>query len=290
MTCLADGHGLEPKIDGSVMIHQEGTFMNIDFWESIQPSALFEAIAEQDNVEFVQQVLKKLTPDPIFTGMIIDLINNNGIELRLVVSWLAKVLHPNNYLEVGVRRGFSMAMVASRCPDVELFGFDNWIRNYVGVKNPGPRFVQSEMRKIGYEKKISFINGNSHQTLPAFFKSNSGGLRNLPGIKMITGSKSRPSMFDLIVIDGDHSILGAYQDLVDTMPYCTPGGVIVFDDIAPDLSNLDPAAIQREMGPDPHGWHNLLGVWDAIKHRFPNFRYFDYMQNPPGVGLAVRLE
>ena len=74
------------------------------------------------------------------------------------------------------------------------------------------------------------------------------------------------------------------------MPFCTTGGVIVFDDIAPDLSNLDPAAIQREMGSDPHGWHNLLGVWDAIKHRFPNFRYFDYMQNPPGVGLAVRLE
>jgi len=33
----------------------------------------------------------------------------------------------------------------------------------------------------------------------------------------------------------------------------------------------------------------LLGVWHAIQQRFPNFRYFEYLRDLPGVGVAVRM-
>ncbi|HLM02429.1 MAG TPA: class I SAM-dependent methyltransferase, partial [Pyrinomonadaceae bacterium] len=197
--------------------------------------------------------------------------------------WLARELQPKNYLEVGVRRGFSMAVAASRSPETEIYGFDLWLPDYAGVANPGSRFVQSELRKLGYKKKIHFISGDSHQMLPAFFSGGKTGTwKNR--LKTFRAAKNRPAEFDLIVIDGDHSLLGAYQDLADTMPHCAVGGAVVFDDILPE-------ALQREKDePDPHGWGDLLGVWHAVEKQFPNFRYFEFLSDMPGVGVAVRLE
>jgi hypothetical protein len=179
-----------------------------------------------------------------------------------------------------------MAMVASRVREVEIYGFDLWKPDYAGVANLGPKFVQSEMERIGYIKRVHFFSGDSHRTLPAFFGSKRATLRDR--LKANRRFKRRTS-FNMITIDGDHSLLGAYQDLLDTMPYCEIGGVIVFDDIAPDYSKLDPEAVKAERGNDPYGWGDLLGVWRAIKEKFRNFRYFEYTKDPPGVGLAIRL-
>ncbi len=257
------------------------------FWDSVTPPDLFEAVSAVENRTFVRMVLSQLSYDPVWTNRILAQVAAGRIEIRCLLSWLARELRPGTYLEVGVRRGFSMAVVAARCPQVEVYAFDSWVPGYGGVENPGPQFVRSEMEKVGYRKKIHFFTGDSHKTLPAFFRA-----RNIPLMeraKLTFRFSARSPAFDLITIDGDHSLLGAYRDLLDTMPHCSPGGVVVFDDIAADPSESAPGAPEAERGEDPHGWGDLLGVWRAVQGRVAGFRFFEYLQTPPGVGLAVRL-
>lgn len=256
--------------------------MDLTFWQNIEPEELYNQVAADENCQFVLKVMKTLTLDPVWTVPIIEAVESKRIETRCFVSWLARELQPKNYLEVGVRRGFSMAMVAAQSPQTDIYGFDLWMRNYADTPNPGAEFVESEMRKIGYQKKIRMISGNSHKTLPAFFGDKTAGFRN--HLKSIWRAENKPSDFDLLTIDGDHSLAGAYRDLLDVMPHCAVGGAVVFDDIKPDAFKTD------ESEADPNGWKNLLGVWHAIRQRFPNFRYFEYIRDLPGVGIAVRLK
>jgi predicted O-methyltransferase YrrM len=255
--------------------------MNSISWQNIEPDDLYRQVAADENCRFVLEIMRTLVLDPVWTAPIIEAVESKRIETRCFVSWLARELQPKAYLEIGVRRGFSMAMVAARVPQADIYGFDLWAANYADVPNPGPNFVQSEMRKLGYGKKVNLINGDSHQTLPVFFRNKRAGF--LDWLKLRRMSKTKPAEFDLITIDGDHTLLGAYQDLLDTMPHCSVGGAVVFDDILP-------AALKREANePDPHGWNDLLGVWHAVQQRFPNFRFFEYLRDTPGVGVAVRL-
>lgn len=256
--------------------------MNPNFWQNITPEDLYNEVASEENRRFVLDVMKTLARDPVWTNPIVEAVEGGQAETRCFVSWLARELQPKNYLEVGVRRGFSMAMTAARSPETEIFGFDMWMKNYADAPNPGALFVESEMRKVGYKKKIRFINGDSHQTLPAFFGDKRASVRSR--LKLALTVKNRPAKFDLIVIDGDHSLLGAYQDLLDAMPHCAVGGAIVFDDILP-------AALRRDAGEaDPHDWKDLLGVWRAVQKEFPGFRYFEYLADMPGVGVGVRVK
>lgn len=261
--------------------------MSLDFWSSVEPEDLFRAIADEENRKKTLEVLSKLTQDPVWTKMLVEMVEAGHVEIRSLLHWLAMKFHPRTYLEVGVRRGFSLAMVASQCPEAEIYGFDLWIPQYAGVDNPGPKFVQSEMTKVGYKKRLHLFNGDSHKTLPAFFGNGRVGLWNR--LKIGGRANPRPATFDLIAIDGDHSLLGSYQDLLDTMPFCSLGGVVVFDDIVPEISPANEDALKKEWGEDPYGWKSPLGVWHAIQDRFSNFRYFEYTTHPPGVGLAVRL-
>lgn len=256
--------------------------MNLISWQNIKSEELYQRVATEENCRFVLEIMKTLCSDPIWTAPIIEAVEAKRIETRCFTSWLARELQPKTYLEVGVRRGFSMAMVAAQSPQTEIYGFDLWMANYADAPNPGPEFVQSEMRKIGYSKKIHLINGDSHQTLPAFFRDKKASFRER--LKLEWTNRNRPTDFDMIIIDGDHSLLGAYQDLSDTMPHCAVGGAVIFDDISS-------SALNREQDePDPHGWGDLLGVWHAVQRNFPDFRYFEYLNDIPGVGVAVRLK
>lgn len=261
--------------------------VDVAYWESIDSTDLFAEVASEENLNFVEDLMGRLTPDPLITDIIVNIVRSGQIELRALVAWMSRQLQPSTYLEIGVRRGFSMAAVAARCLAVEIYGFDMWLRNYVGVPNPGPRFVRDELQRLGYAGKLHLISGDSHKTLPAFFRAPGAGL--WQRLQMDLTLPHRPSKFDLIVVDGDHSLLGAYQDLCDTLPRVRVGGALIFDDIAPDLMNADMKALQKELGADPYEWESLLGVWHAVQPRFANFRYFDYTQTSPGMGLAVRL-
>lgn len=253
----------------------------------LQADSLFGAMAEPENRRFVATVLGALTEDPKWTPYILEQVTTGAVELRGALAWLARELQPKSYLEIGVRRGLSMAMVAARCKHVAMYGFDLWIPDYAGVPNPGPSFVESELRRVGYTGRVRFIDGDTHRTLPAFFGHRRASA--FDRMRLRARRRERPAAFDLITVDGDHSLIGAYQDLHDVIPHCVVGGAVVFDDIAPDLTRVSQSALMAERGPDPRGWGDLLGVWRAVGQEFPNFRFFEYTHHPQGVGVAVRL-
>lgn len=193
------------------------------------PLTLIAAVRSPETIRNVLGVLKKLQEDK-FVKFNIDYLET-GLErfgknwhysdINTVLFALAQTLKVKSYLEIGVRRGRSMAMVASVHPEADLVGFDMWVENYAGIENPGPDFVQSELIKVGYQKRVTFINGNSREMVPRYFKQN------------------RDAYFDLITVDGDHSVKGAKLDLKNVIPRLKVGGVLVFDDISnpyhPDL-------------------------------------------------------
>jgi glycosyltransferase involved in cell wall biosynthesis/ADP-heptose:LPS heptosyltransferase/predicted Zn-dependent protease/GT2 family glycosyltransferase len=175
------------------------------------------------------------------------------------LNWFARAFRPRTYLEVGVRRGRSMAQVLVESPATQAFGFDLWIPDYGSVPsqgihttNPGPDFVRSELRKLGVANPPALIVGDSHETLPKFF-----------------ADPKSPAQFDLIFIDGDHARDGAKLDLSLAFDHLAPGGALVFDDID-NPSHLD-----------------LRDLWNEYKAKFPDHLFIEHSHGA-GTGVAFR--
>jgi len=175
-------------------------------------------------------------------------------DITTVLVAAAQLLQPQHYLEIGVRRGRSMAMVAATCPKCEMVGFDMWMPDYAGIPNPGPDFVRAELAKLGYIGRLELISGNSHKTLPGYFREHP------------------KTYFDLITVDGDHTERGAERDLYDVLPRLKVGGVLVFDDIN-------------------HPLHPYLAkVWYRVVAGAAQFVTWQFTELGYGVALAVRRE
>jgi predicted O-methyltransferase YrrM len=174
------------------------------------------------------------------------------LDIVNVLFAASTLIQPRNYLEIGVRRGRSMSAVVRGSPAVNVTACDMWIPGYAGMDNPGPAFVQHEIKKHGHTGTIQFINGDSHVVLPKLFKEN---------IDL---------KFDMITVDGDHSDKGALDDLDTVIPRLEMGGVIVFDDIA-------------------HPLHpTLLGVWREALKKHAGLCGFEYGELGYGIAFAVR--
>ncbi len=173
-------------------------------------------------------------------------------DIVTVLLACALLIQPESYLEIGVRRGRSMAMVAATRPRCRIVGFDLWKADYAGMPNPGPDFVRAELDKLGYRGSLELVSGDSHQTLPAYFNAHPD------------------EYFDLITVDGDHSRQGAIQDLREVMPRLKLGGALVFDDIC-------------------HPAHPyLLPVWQETVAGDPRFTTWQFTDLGYGVALAIR--
>ena len=83
---------------------------SLDYWRSVSPEAVRSAMLAHENVARARAAVLSLTPDPTFTQVVVDAIDARKLDLRLGISWLAATLQPDVYLEIGVRRGFSMAV------------------------------------------------------------------------------------------------------------------------------------------------------------------------------------
>ncbi|SEH30293.1 class I SAM-dependent methyltransferase [Magnetospirillum fulvum] len=173
-------------------------------------------------------------------------------DIVTVLLGLADLLKPRRYLEIGVRRGRSICAVASRSTAVDLAMFDMWVTNYAGMENPGQQLVERELDKVGHTGNRAFTDGNSHDTVPEFFRAN-------PDL-----------MFDMITVDGDHSEKGAIDDLCDVLPHLSVGGAIVFDDVC-------------------HPKHmSLRDVWQRVICDDKRFSAWTYDDVGYGVGFAIR--
>lgn len=163
-----------------------------------------------ENIRFVRRTLFKLQSDhhiPIIDGLIDQKIANTW----LVLAYLSKALKVNRYMELGVRRGFSMAVVGGRRKKAHLVGFDDWQPGYGGAANPGPDFVRDELKAIGHAGKVELITGHVANTVPAYEATES---------------------FPLILVDADHTKDGTYRDILNVLSFLMPGGGhLVVDDL-----------------------------------------------------------
>jgi predicted O-methyltransferase YrrM len=173
-------------------------------------------------------------------------------DLYTTLSGVATLLQPETYLEIGVRRGQSMSMVAAHAPACVIYGFDLWLQEYAGLQNPGKAFVEQQLARVGFTGRVQFTDGDSASTVPAFLAAH-------------------PDLyFDLITVDGDHSARGARRDLEHVMPRLKVGGVLVFDDIT-NPSHLD-----------------LRSVWDETVASRPAMSSWTFAEAGFGVAFALR--
>lgn len=220
---------------------------------------LADRVLSGKNIRATLALMKSLNPDDYVAYLIryfecgLDRFGDDWryADIVTVLMGLADTLKPRRYLEIGVRRGRSVCAVASKVPTCDLVLFDKWVKNYAGIDNPGPEFVQAELKRIGHRGTVECVNGNSHQTLPAYF------------------ARNPDATFDLMTVDGDHSDQGAAQDIADVLPHLAIGGAIVFDDIC-------------------HPKHlSLRQVWNDVV--VSNHRMSSWMFDDTGYGVAFAL-
>ena len=215
---------------------------DLDTWNEI--CAFHSLLVTDKYVEYLNEFYRES----------IERYGKNWYYMDIVNTLFAasKTIRPRSYLEIGVRRGRSVCSVVRGCPTVNVLACDIWVENYAGMENPGPKFVLSELEKHGFEGKIQFMNGNSHETLPKFFETHPD------------------AQFDLITVDGDHSAQGAYDDLCTVIPHLSVGGIVVFDDIA-------------------HPSHPyLLQVWRKALENFSFLSGYQFVEMGYGVAFAIR--
>jgi predicted O-methyltransferase YrrM len=172
-------------------------------------------------------------------------------DLTTVLWAASKLIMPTTYLEIGVRRGRSAAVIGATSPNCAIYGFDLWIPEYAGESNPGPDFVRSELSGVGHVGEVTLISGDSRETVPAFLKEH-------PDL-----------FFDVITVDGDHSVVGAATDLANVLPRLKVGGLVAFDDIC------EAPLLKR--------------VWQKVVKQGSRYVTWEYTDTGYGIAAAIRV-
>ena len=221
---------------------------------------LGSAAVSPETKDFVIDVLSRLTP--------IDELELQQVKMRaglekFGVHWRHASLHtllsaasyfvqPDNYLEIGVWRGCSAAVVAAMCPSSNIYGFDLWMEDYAGAPNPGPNFVREELVRVGHQGTVTLVSGDSRSTVPKFLAGH-------PDL-----------FFDMITVDGVKSIRGAAFGFAHALPRLKIGGVVAYDDLP-----VKPL---------------LRRVWNRLVCDDDRFVSWEFLDGSMGVAGAIRVK
>jgi predicted O-methyltransferase YrrM len=263
--------------------------------------AVRAALGERSVNEATVRTLEALAPDATNKTRLVDWLkegvaaDDRRFEIRSALRGLARALRPRSYLEIGTRRGWSLAQVLAETPHVRAYSFDRWIEGYGGVENPGPEFVRDEMKRVAPDHRgtLRFIAGNSHDTLPVFFQGVTIEERELEDLSILRAGEDAPRSFDLVTVDGDHTALGTWWDVTDVLPFVAIGGAIVIDDL---LDKADEALGDRAtsryqaLRPAPADLRpSLLDVWNRLKAGLDNYEFIESFDSIVPIGVALRM-
>ena len=108
-----------------------------------------------------------------------------------------------SYLEIGVCEGNSVKAMIQEFPHIEkLVLSDTWEDAYGGSDQLSHAHIEDLLEEEGFDlDNVVFLDGDSKETIPLYFS---------------VGDE----IFDIIFIDGDHSIQGGYWDLVNCIDHC----------------------------------------------------------------------
>jgi predicted O-methyltransferase YrrM len=209
--------------------------------------------------ESVCEILSRLTPTQQIQDQLLFYGWGQGkfgehwrfADITTTLAAATTFVQPTTYLEIGVRRGRSSAVVGALSPRCAIYGFDLWIPGYGESENPGPDFVRQELRKAGHQGEVTLIAGDSRETVPSFL------------------AQHADLFFDLITVDGDHSVMGAAADLANTLPRLKVGGIMVFDDICS-------APL-------------LLRTWERLVMRDTRYLTWEFTEAGYGIAAAIRI-
>ncbi len=133
-------------------------------------------------------------------------------EMHGVLYYIAKNIKPEHYLEIGVFRGRSMALVLKASSQTKGYGIDLW--GAYGKETTQPADIITILKDVNIENLPTFFSGCSQELLPDLWQSN-----------------AIPDLFNLILVDGDHTFTGARKDLELCIPHLKKGGILIFHDI-----------------------------------------------------------
>jgi len=227
----------------------------------ITPSMIFSYARKVDTRKKLYGILEKLENDAVDRFRLellrVGMTSFEGewdfLDNTIVSHAFADINKPIRVMEIGVRRGFTACAIAGAFSHVELHLVDLWEGDYAKQHNPGKSLIASQLKAVGHMGKVFYYQGNSHDILPRFFKQHTN------------------INFDMIIVDGDHSLKGAEQDLRNVFPRIAPGGILIFDDIA------------------HFEFHDLWFLWKHYKKVLEkHFRFLEYREQGHGVAVAIR--
>lgn len=138
-----------------------------------------------------------------------------GWDLRDAVAQVCLRINPTKYLEIGVDGGGTLDVVLENAKPELIYLCDIWNPNYEGHGLSNHQHIGKILKRRGYadarQCKTVFLDGDSKEMIPQAIEPN--------------------VLFDLILVDGDHSYKGARADLTNTWPLLRTGGVLIFDDV-----------------------------------------------------------
>lgn len=117
---------------------------------------------------------------------------------------------PNSYLEIGTREGDSLRAVLDNSPTLSrVVCADTWGGEYGGTGRGSHSHIDEIVSQYGNVVSFRCLDGDSKVTIP----------------------QVSDERFDLILVDGDHSVDGARADLINVSSLVSPGGFVLLHDI-----------------------------------------------------------